>query len=453
MRTKALTHVMLFMVAALSHGCIIQLGDGSPWASSSASSGESGEGAGSGTPGPKAAGLPEPTEWRVPSPRLTPEQQRRKQEVDAYLAQQYRGYPIVKAIQGFSGDVTYWVTSDALPVPALPALPWTATDLLPPDGAERARTELERFPELRGPLGTTPIHRPAFSAYIQGETGAASPQDYLEHGQVAGQPSGQQRLYAGLTLPQANRGASGTINPFAVDVEKGTFSLIEIAVACPTDGPMQEQIGVAISIDRANPFLDDGKPRLHVEFMTHGGATFGPRIGGWDEVQEGFVPYPGRPYGPGGVVTASAPGLLLQQEHRVDIFQAPNGDWYIAHNGNLLGHYPAGLFRMLNQGACRAAWYGEVFDPTPTDWTWTDMGSGRFAVDGYGYAAYVRDPMYLDLNYAPLYAQDDPTKPDRFSITPVDDHCYTRSQLPKFAPSWVRYLYLGGPGGDAAGCD
>jgi hypothetical protein len=100
---------------------------------------------------------------------------------------------------------------------------------------------------------------------------------------VAGQPSGQQRLYAGLTLPQANRGASSTINPFAVDVEKGTFSLIEIAVACPADGTMQEQIGVAISIDRANPFLDDGKPRLHVEFMTHGGTTFGPRIGGWDE--------------------------------------------------------------------------------------------------------------------------------------------------------------------------
>jgi hypothetical protein len=166
MRAKTLTHVMLFMVAALSHGCIIQLGDGLPWASSSASSGESGEGAGSGTPGPKAAGLPEPTEWRVPPTELTPEQQRRRQEVDAYLAQQYRGYPIVKAIQGFSGDVTYWVTSDALPVPTLPALPWTAADLLPPDGAELARTKLERFPELRGPLGTTPIHRPAFSAYI-----------------------------------------------------------------------------------------------------------------------------------------------------------------------------------------------------------------------------------------------------------------------------------------------
>jgi Neprosin len=150
------------------------------------------------------------------------------------------------------------------------------------------------------------------------------------------------------------------------------------------------------------------------------------------------VPYPGRPYGPGGVVTASGPGLLLQQEHRVDIFQAPNGDWYIAHNGNVLGHYPAGLFRMLNQGACRAAWYGEVFDPTPTDWTWTNMGSGQFAVDGYGYAAYVRDPMYLDLNYAPLVAQDDPTKPDRFSVVPFVDSCYTRSQLPGFAPSWVR---------------
>lgn len=203
--------------------------------------------------------------------------------------------------------------------------------------------------------------------YIMGLTGATSVRDYVENYQVSGQPAGQNRLYAGLRSIVPNMGVSGNVNQFQGDVEPGTFTLIELAVACP---PLPfdpvELIGVALSRDRANsgPNFGDGKTRIHVEYFTQGGGPgySGNRRGGWDLKQVGFVPYPARPYDPGVEVKASLFGVGKQQEHRLDIFQAGSGDWWIAHNGNLLGHYPANLFKMLNGGACWAAWYGEVYE-------------------------------------------------------------------------------------------
>jgi len=56
---------------------------------------------------------------------------------------------------------------------------------------------------------------------------------------------------------------------------------------------------------------------------------------------------------------------------------------------------PALCFNLVNFAACDALWYGEVYDPSPTDWTWTDMGSGHFASAGLAKAAHVRNPHYV----------------------------------------------------------
>ena len=102
---------------------------------------------------------------------------------------------------------------------------------------------------------------------------------------------------------------------------------------------------------------------------------------------------------------------------------------------------------MLNKAACWSSWYGEVYDPTPTDWTWTDMGSGEFDTAGYGYAAYVRDPMWRDVLFAPQFPMEG------WSMEPRNQKCYWRSWLTTSLSPWNRFFYLGGPGGDAAGCD
>lgn len=104
---------------------------------------------------------------------------------------------------------------------------------------------------------------------------------------------------------------------------------------------------------------------------------------------------------------------------------------------------------MMGSWACKALWYGEVFDPTPTDWTYNNMGSGTFASAGYGSAAYFRNPYYIDLF-------GDSRWPEGFNtgnVNPRDTACYTNSSLLISAPPFDRVMYLGGPGGDAPGCD
>jgi hypothetical protein len=390
---------------------------------------------------------------------LTPQEQQRKEEVDQYLADQYADYYIYEATQGYSGDIYYWVDPNTIPGSSLtpPPAPWTAEDLIPPAGAELGYGELELYPELRGPDWTIPIHRPDFWEYVGGATTAISLQDYLQNYQVSGKPGGPNRLYAGLISNIPNNGASGNINQFQGDVELGTFSLIEIAVVCPApkDGPMVEQIGVVISRDRAT--FGDAQTRVHVEYLTQGGAGYGEHWrGGWDERQKGFIAYPHRQIAPGQVVPGSVPGSATetQKEYRVDIFQSSSGDWWIALNGKALGYYPADLFARLNSGACAAAWYGEVFDPTPADWTWTDMGGSEFASAGWGYASYIRDPTFHEGVFGPWYAADCfDLNPLACEMGPVNAACYTRSELTIGLPPWGRYFYLGGPGGDAPGCD
>lgn len=433
--------VLLGLLAVVGCGCSITIGGGFTDFEDDGQAGSA-----------EVPPLPEPTVWRVPPPELTPEQQQRNDEVDRFLAEQYRDYKIIEATQGYSGDIIYWVDSDSIPGPYLepPPPPWTQEEgFTLPAGVELARTELELYPELRGPDNTTPIHRPDFSAYVMGDSGAGSLQDFLENYQVPGMPAGDKRLYAGLLSMAPNMGASAYINQFQGEVEKGTFSLIEIAVVCPwapNDLRAKEQVGAVVTRDRIGT-SGDAQPRLRVEFLTQGDVKLGHQIGGWDGQAAGFVPQRGRPYGPNAVVPASEPGLGTQRESRIEIWQDAAGNWWIAHNGNTLGHYPANLFTMLNQAACWSSWYGEVYDPTPTDWTWTDMGSGEFDTAGYGYAAYVRDPMWRDVLFAPQF----PT--EGWSMEPRNQKCYWRSWLTASSSPWNRFFYLGGPGGDAAGCD
>jgi hypothetical protein len=57
-----------------------------------------------------------------------------------------------------------------------------------------------------------------------------------------------------------------------------------------------------------------------------------------------------------------------------------------------MGYYPVGTFTNpgLRDGATKIWWGGEVVNSDPASTTQTDMGSGRFASDGYQYAAFFR---------------------------------------------------------------
>jgi hypothetical protein len=400
------------------------------------------------------AQLPEPNEGAVDVPLLDEAQRARKEEADRYILEViYQGGTIVKAIQLPSGDVVDFVDRETLPALPyeLPPLPFAPEDVALPPGVELGLSELEQISELVALAATaTPFHRPMFWPYILGETDAISIEDYLDRYQMGGEPVSEERLHAGLQSLKPNRGVSGFMNQFRPQVEPGSLSLLEFAVACPAEPPVQEMIGVAISVDKANAFSKntnavlDGEPRLHIEH-----ARLNPTTGQvefkWDGVGGAFKPNPLRvKYHPGEKVPVSMLGGA-QVEHLIAIFQAPvTGDWWIAYQNELLGYFPAGLFTMLSSGACVSLWYGEVAWRKPakaTGWVKTEMGSGKFADAGLLHAAYVRNPTYYDLSWFGI------EPPDQFISAPFfNKDCYSRT------PKENRIFFLGGPGGNHPGC-
>jgi neprosin-like protein len=132
------------------------------------------------------------------------------------------------------------------------------------------------------------------------------------------------------------------------------------------------------------------------------------RIGPFDDNGAGVedkpsvLPEPKPPSGEAPVPSGDAPVL---DAGVFAIFQGLTGDWWIAYQGDLLGYYPAGLFKTSNGGACRSLWYGEVARWKPasaTAWPKTETGSGQFPEVGALYTAYVRNPRYYD----PLWVEE-----------------------------------------------
>lgn len=360
-------------------------------------------------PAPEQPARPEqppgPEQPPPEEPVLDEAQRARQEEVERYVAEvMYHGAPIVRSIQLPSGDIVDGLDRAWLPaIPyELPPLPWAPEELVLPSGVELGLSEAEAVPEFLDLVATAaPFHRPTFWPYVLGETDAISIEDYLDRYQVAGQPTGPDRLYAGLQSLEPNRGVSAFMNQFRPEVAPGSFSLLEFAVVCPAEGPLEELIGVAISVDKVNGFgkreqpLTDGEPRLHVEYISFNNGKYQHA---WDDRGGKFVANPLRRASPGQIVPVSTPGGV-QVEHLIAIFQAPTGDWWIAYQHELLGYYPASLFGTLHAGACRSDWYGEVYRSASAPAFQnqngaikTEMGSGEFANAGWPYAAYVRNP-------------------------------------------------------------
>jgi hypothetical protein len=222
---------------------------------------------------------------------MTSAEEERKNEVDLFVADQRSQFTIVKTIQTYSGDVYDWVDAKSVP----------GSQLQPPfkipEKKRSPLTELDQFPELRGPPGTIPMLRPTFDLYVKGETSAMSLQDYILNHIPQGQPMGQKRLYGGYRMVVANNGIHSDITQFPEAPESGSFNILEVSAACngPTPATTQEIVGAAVSRGAAG--LSGDTLRFNVEFATAGTAQ-GNNVGGWNENVTGWVPYELAPYGP-----------------------------------------------------------------------------------------------------------------------------------------------------------
>jgi hypothetical protein len=224
------------------------------------------------------------------------------------------------------------------------------------------------------------------------------------------------------------------------------MTLLEMAVvnSGPNPSTTHEQVGIALSRDKHNFGYSDSLVRVQVEFISRGDDV-GDDKGGWHGVVTGFVALAGCPYPAGTVIVPSTIGGI-QHDYKLGI-QLSGGNWWVSFNDNWLGYYPGWRFDLINASAAQAFWYGEVYDPTPTNWTWMDMGSGLFASTGANNASYFRNPYYITPSGSATWADG------AANVGPSASACYTKSALYTGSPPFDRYFYLGGPGGEASGCD
>lgn len=124
------------------------------------------------------------------------------------------------------------------------------------------------------------------------------------------------------------------------------------------------------------------------------------------------------------------------------------GNWWIYCGGvepaNALGYYPTSLFSggQMAKNATAIAYGGETCSSTAE--SWPEMGSGEFAAEGWGKAAYHRALYYFPPGGGSQWADGlEPNAP-----TPSD---YSLGPMPwadrKLAPvPWGQFFFYGGPG-------
>ncbi|XP_051123165.1 uncharacterized protein LOC127246030 [Andrographis paniculata] len=125
----------------------------------------------------------------------------------------------------------------------------------------------------------------------------------------------------------------------------------------------------------------------------------------------------------------------------ITIWKDPkHGHWWLEFGpGLLIGYWPSFLFSHLQHHASMIQFGGEIVNTRSTGrHTWTQMGSGHFADEGFGRASYFRNLQVVDWdnNLVPLSS----------NLHLLADHpnCYNiKAGLNR---AWGNYFYYGGPG-------
>ncbi|RWW11722.1 hypothetical protein BHE74_00040998 [Ensete ventricosum] len=116
------------------------------------------------------------------------------------------------------------------------------------------------------------------------------------------------------------------------------------------------------------------------------------------------------------------------------------GNWWMSlgDSSTLVGYWPAELFTHLSDRATMVEWGGEVVNTRPHgEHTSTQMGSGRFAEEGFGRASYFRSLEVVDSDNSLTSARPIATMAE-------NTKCY---DIKSFSNAdWGTYFYYGGPG-------
>ena len=243
--------------------------------------------------------------------------------------------------------------------------------------------------------------------------------------------------YAHAARTVNNWGAQSILNVWSPYTEQTSeFSLSQIWVV---RGSGSNRETVEVGWQKYRDLYGDYRPRLFIYFTPDNygsGGCYNLTCGAFVQVSNSV-------YIGGGFTNISEhPHPSTAWEFRIRWQKdGTNGHWWLKYGDTWVGYYPRSRFDSngLRDRADRVDFGGEIIDNQPGGrHTRTDMGSGHFPGDGFGYAAYQRQVRYIDTsNVWGTYPS--------LTASRTDSDCYDIT-VSSSSGDWERYFYFGGPG-------
>ncbi len=117
--------------------------------------------------------------------------------------------------------------------------------------------------------------------------------------------------------------------------------------------------------------------------------------------------------------------------------------WWLKVNGSWVGYFPNRLFNIegLAEKSAHLDFGGEIIDSYSGNLnTKTDMGSGRFPFEGFGYAAYIKKCRYYDMSGRSYHASGLTGQATLPGLWDIGNISYSSNE------QWGTYFFFGGPG-------
>ena len=412
-------------------------------------------------------------------PLSAQEYQKRSTRIEAFFANRRERYEVVATTTTKSGQVLDWIKPESqTPDGNIARPPGEGSFGILKSTAERENhyldvpvpealkeyqrpdrtslTELQADEAATGPPGTVPIVRFDVASYLR-ENPVYLPEDPMEilTKVPPPAPASNDRYYAVWQRYADNYGSLGRINIWnTAGPVGGETSIAQVAVI--RGSPMQ---AIEAGKIEHSSFAPSKRPTFFTYFRTSGSAS-GDWVAGYNALVDGWIQVSG----------SVAPGMSLVpwesatdgNQYSLDVeVRLWEGNWWVRAAGEWAGYYPyckggdsppcaqGTLFSAagIRDKAYRLDWYGEIFDESAPAATSTDMGSGAFANQRWGKAAYFRNLLYM---WSPTNAW----WWNSGSISTTDSACYS-ADGPWYSsdPNYRNWFYYGGPGKEAGGCN
>jgi hypothetical protein len=377
-------------------------------------------------------------------------------EIVEYFEKRLERLASVRTTVTHRGRVIDWIPVESQhsrgQIASPPRIQETVTVRLDDRDEDLARAELEVDDSERGPAGTVPVLRKNLDAL-----GYTHPlRQYLSkyRGALALDVRGGTLLAPGpqsrgthwfcnssqSILCFGGEGQFSCFDPFTAS--SAEFSLIQIGLS---NHDLPSVQSVEAGWQKYQDITGDWIPHLFVYYTTNGYAKDENGQGGYNMDVDGWVQYdnvifPGTTFTPYSEIGGAQRKIAIK-------YQLWEDNWWLQCQGRWVGYYPAHLFMgnqsvfsTLGDHADRIGFWGEVasFNSPATS---TDMGSGRFADEGWTRAAYMHNLRVQTWRDGQMADYDGSS-----GLGATDNQLYDIDAHFNSGTTWSSYVYVGGPG-------